>query len=110
MRIYIITSFILILFFNIYDSYTTIVLLNNGGVESNPLLAWAMSHLGVIPAVVVVKGIFITILSYLCFKAVVKKLTKRELIAMHVGLLILLVFYSFCMYNYNYKQMLLLTQ
>ena len=45
---------------NIIDIVNTYILLNNGGVELNPLMNYTMNKLGTLQGMLLIKGIFIT--------------------------------------------------
>lgn len=47
---------ILITILQVLDFYTTYKAISSGGKELNPIVAWLMKYLGLIPALVLVKG------------------------------------------------------
>ena len=98
--------FILLILLNVYDTYSTNVLLNSGAgfYEANPILRFFMSKMGVLPALVIWKGlIFLWVFSFL-----LRKGTERAWNILTVGLIAATIEYSVGMYFLNYKAMLLL--
>jgi hypothetical protein len=55
--------FILFAALQVIDAYLTVRVLSQGGRELNPMIAWFMDKLGVIPALVVLKGIGIAVVA-----------------------------------------------
>jgi hypothetical protein len=55
--------FILFAALQVIDAYLTVRILSQGGRELNPMIAWFMSKLGVIPALVVLKGVGIAVVA-----------------------------------------------
>jgi len=78
MRLFILISFSLLIFLNIYDCYSTTILLNIGATETNPYMNWVMSYLGVVPSLIITKIFFFFILFYIVYKAYMNDLTLRE--------------------------------
>lgn len=107
MKFYIVTLFLILLLLNIYDIYSTNVLLKLGVEELNPMMNYAINYLGNLLGLIVYKGVFFILLAFLCFQATMRKyLTKQEAILLLLGLIILVTCYSYVMYTYNYQLML----
>ena len=47
--------FALLVCLNLFDVYTTVRVLRQGGTEMNPVMAWAMDKVGVIPGLLIPK-------------------------------------------------------
>lgn len=54
-------GFVVLAILNILDAALTVVILDRGGRERNPPLAWLMTRLGIIPALALVKLLALTI-------------------------------------------------
>lgn len=52
--IYLLAAFIAL---QIADAITTYLVINKGGYEKNPVVAWGMKQIGLVPALVAYKGI-----------------------------------------------------
>ena len=77
-------------------------------MELNPFMRFFMTHLGIVPAVIIIKGILLTGLFILCVKVSKVILTTREKYFFIGGFSILIVYYSVIMYLYNFKAMQLI--
>jgi len=109
MKIFILISLPILLLLNAFDVASTVLLLNKGAKEMNPYMAWLMDSIGVIPAFIVGKGVFISLLFWVCYKALTKRyLTTREMVLLVSGFIIMISYYGVFMYHFNYKQMLLI--
>ena len=105
MRLFILISFNLLIFLNIYDCYSTIILLNIGATEANPYMSWVMSYLGILPSLMITKLFFFFILLYVVHKAYINYLTLREKYLTIFALIILNSFYGYFMYTVNFQYM-----
>lgn len=56
--------FLLLIVLNILDIHTTIKILDNGGKELNPVMAWLIDKLGIEPALVASKALFLAPVGY----------------------------------------------
>lgn len=111
MKLFIVISSILLISLNIFDTYSTTIILQNGGIELNPLMNWLIGHFGVIPSLLTMKILFIALLIYTSIKAITKKnIIKREILAVISGYCILIVYYSYFMYYHNLQCLMLLQQ
>ena len=109
MKLFIIISSILIILLNLFDGYSTTVLLQHGGGEFNPFMNWLMNIFGVIPSLIIMKTLFISILIYASIKALTKNiLTKREIFGVISSHCFIVVFYSYVMYTYNLQYLMFL--
>ncbi len=86
---------------NIYDGYSTTVLLKVGAEELNPIMAAAMERIGVMPAIIIIKtSLFVFLAGLVLF---IK--TNREHFIMTAGLLFLIGWYGAIMLFINYRLM-----
>lgn len=109
MKHMLIVSFLLLLFLNIFDGVSTYVLLSIGAAtEANVSMVWMMNKLGVIPGMVVYKGIFIAILTFAIYKAIKHPdtLTKREHVFVFAGTVLLVGVYLYFMVTHNLQYLL----
>lgn len=97
---------LLLIYLNIYDSYTTYILLNNGHVEANIFMLSVFNVTGVLPGLIIVKGALITLLVS-CIIVYIKKpyLNLRERTIVPVTLMVANIYYVCMMYFFNYKYM-----
>jgi hypothetical protein len=56
--IYLLAVFIAL---QIVDGVTTYLVLTNGGYEKNPIVAWGMAKVGMVPALVLFKGLSVAL-------------------------------------------------
>jgi len=105
MKLFILISFNLLIFLNIYDCYSTIILLDAGATEANPYMSWVMSYLGILPSLMITKLFFFFILFYIGYKAYINNLTPRERWLTISVLIILNCVYGYFMYTINFKCM-----
>ncbi len=94
-----------LLLLNIYDGYSTTVLLKAGAEEANPVMAAVMGKIGVMPAIIVTKTFFLTLLVGFIF--LMK--TNVEHAIMTGGLLFLIGWYGAVMLFTNYRLMTLMS-
>ena len=106
MKWYIGFSLPVLILLNIYDFYSTSVLMGIGFEEANPYMKWVMSHLGIVPTMLLTKGVFTILLCIASYKACNKTLTKRETAFTVSAFLILNAFYGYFMYTRNFQYML----
>ena len=52
--------FVVLVALNSLDIYTTIRILRQGGTELNPVVSWLMDKVGVIPALIIPKTLFLS--------------------------------------------------
>jgi len=108
MKWFIYISFPILVLLNLFDLFSTTYLINLGFEESNPFLNWLMNKIGVIPAMFIIKTLFIYILFEGCclyFKK--QEPTKRETFALASTFVILISAYSYFMYTKNFQYLLL---
>ena len=98
--------FTILVLLSIYDAYSTTVLLTSGDAfyEFMPVMRFTMDKIGIIPALVVIKGIFLIWASSFLFRAS----TKYEWNITTAALSAIVCFYTTVMYFMNYKSMLFL--
>ena len=99
-------SFIMVVLLNVYDTYSTTILLTSGEgfFEANPIMNFAMEKLGIIPALVIIKGVFILWL----FSFLLRANTDRMWNILVVSLPIITCYYAVIMYTMNYQSMIYL--
>ena len=108
MKLFIGIAFPILMLLNLYDIYSTSMLLSLGGTEANPFMNLMMQCMGTLPAMLIVKSIFFILLIWACLKVIKKKdITKRETIAVVSGFVIMISWYGYFMYTRNYQMMLL---
>jgi len=97
--------FILLILLNVYDTYSTNVLLNSGVCyEINPIVRFIMYIFGQLAGMIVFKIVALGWFLSFLFRAK----TERMWNILTVGLLICVSWYGVGMYLLNYKAMLLL--
>jgi len=98
--------FALLILLNVYDTYSTHILLNSGMdfYEFNPLLAFSMQVLGQTESMVLLKGILVLWITTFLFRAK----TSYEWNILAAGLTLIVSYYAAGMYFLNYKAMLFL--
>jgi uncharacterized membrane protein (UPF0136 family) len=109
---FIFIGFIVLVLLNIFDYYSTSVLLSNGFYEANPIVAYLMYHFGEINGLVIAKVTAFILLTYVSIKIIKNKhkLTKREKTLSIGGYIIMISYYSYFMYFYNYKFLMAVVQ
>lgn len=88
--IYLLIAFVAL---QIADGVSTYLVINKGGYEANPIVAWGLNHLGLAPGLIAYKGLGV-VLGYVLYK-----------LADHGGnylLAVLIAFYGGVVYH-NYK-------
>lgn len=109
MKVFILFAFPIVVLLNIFDVYSTHYLLQFGVEEANPFMLWVMNYLGVLPGMIITKGIFFCILTYVCIRAIYsEKTTKRELKVVTGGLALLIAAYGYVMLFHNYQYLRLI--
>ena len=106
MKLFIGISLPVLILLNIYDFYSTTILLGMGLEEANPFMNWVMGYLGTVPTMLLTKGVFITILCGASYKACNKTLSKREVAFVISAFLLLNTVYGYFMYTRNFQYML----
>jgi len=102
-------AFSILLLLNIFDGYSTIVLMERGFTEANPFMDWIMSYFGVTKAIVLTKGLFFSVLAWVSYKICIrKKTTVREKVFLISAYTITISYYSYFMYTKNFQYMLLI--
>lgn len=106
MKKFLILACISLWILNIFDGVSTYILLQNGGKELNPFVNWVMNLIGPVEAMLLLKVPFLILLTYIIIRAIKQKLTRREKIFLTGGYSFGVLFYTFCMYNYNLTSLL----
>ena len=106
MKLFLIMGCAYIWFINIFDYISTSILLSRGGEELNPLMGWVMQYVGTQPAMLLTKIPFLGLVLYVTVRATRKGLTKRESILVPICYSIVMIAYSYCMYNFNLQSLL----
>lgn len=100
-----IALFVVLIALNIYDTYSTNILLNSGMCyEVNPIMRFFMEKMGVLTSMIVLKAA--ALLWFATF--LIRAKTDRLLNILIVGLIICINWYAVGMYFLNYQAMLLL--
>jgi hypothetical protein len=103
MKTFILIAFPLLVLLNIFDVYSTQYVLQFGAEEANPFMLMMMELFGVLPGMILTKGVFFVLLTYLCIRALYsERTTKRELKFVTGGLAVLVFVYSYIMIFHNY--------
>jgi len=109
MKWFVYISFVLLISLNIYDAYSTHYLLNIGFHEANPILAWLMSIIGIVPTLLIMKVSFLFMILSIYVRYFKK--AKQNLITTRYTCFILScviipnAIYSWVMYTLNYQLM-----
>lgn len=103
MKKFLVVLYLMLLFLHIFDFYSTYTVLTSGiGVEDNPILEWLMEYIGVVPAMLFTKGLFLILLTILLLIVLNRKsLTLNEYIVIYGGNIILVIYYIYFMYTRN---------
>ena len=109
MRLFLIISSGYIWLINVFDFYSTSILLKMGGEEANPFMALLMEYIGVHPAMLITKIPFLLLVLWVTKKAMTKELSKREKVIVPASYSFIMLMYSVAMYNFNYRSLLLIT-
>lgn len=108
MKIFVAIAFPILVLLNVFDMYSTIYLLERGAEEINPYMVFLMDLFGVIPAMIIAKGIFLLILLWVCYWVFVRPITQRERITVVSGFIIMITYYGYFMYTCNYQLLLVI--
>ena len=109
MKVFVLIAFPVLLLLNIFDAYSTILLLQHGAEEINPYMLWLMDLFGVAPAMLLAKGVFLLILLWVCYQVIIKPdITQREKITVSTGFIIMISYYGYFMYTCNFQLLLML--
>ena len=108
MKWYVGISATILLLLNIYDFYTTTILMGIGIEEANPYMRWVMKYLGIVPTLLINKGVFIILLCWASYKACTEVITHREGLFVIWAFLLLNTYYAYFMYTRNYQHMLIM--
>ena len=107
-KIFNLLAFFTLFWLNIFDTWSTILLLSKGFNEANPIMRFTISYLGIISGILIPKTIaFLILFIILIFIQTKKDITKQEKYIVITGYIIMISFYSYVMFNYNYKMMCL---
>lgn len=87
-------------FLNAYDVYSTKTILENGGMEANPVVAYMMENLGE-NSIVYAKALFLLFLAI----SIQKAKTNNDYNTIILFLSIIVVYYFIGMYLVNYQVM-----
>lgn len=112
MTIFIFTGFIVLVLLNIFDFYSTNILLSNGFYEANPIVAYLMIYFGETNGLIIAKVTAFILLTYVSISIIKnkKKLTKREKTLSIGGYILMISYYGYFMYFYNYRFLISMTQ
>jgi drug/metabolite transporter (DMT)-like permease len=111
-NIFIFISFTALLFLNLFDIYSTKVLIEFGAKEANPYVNFLMNEFGIVNGMLIAKGIAFILLTLCCIMAIKKreKLKPREKKLIIVGFGTMIGYYSYFMYFYNYRMLISMAQ
>lgn len=109
---FIFTGFIILVLLNAFDFYSTNVLMSNGFYEANPIVAYLMNYFGTTNGLVIAKVTAFILLTYVSISIIKNKnkLTKREKTLSIGGYILMISYYSYFMYFYNYKFLITVVQ
>lgn len=102
MKRYFFYSCIVIWLLNIFDFYSTSIIIYMGGEELNPIADWCMKQVGIIGGLLILKIPFLCLLTYATYRICTKPSSVREKIALSSGYALIIAFYSYFMYFYNW--------
>lgn len=102
MKRYFFYSCLIIWFLNVFDFMSTVVVLENGGEEMNLVADLFIKLFGIIGGLLILKVPFLALLTYTTHRACKKPTTKRERVALSSGYALIIAFYTYFMYNYNW--------
>lgn len=109
---FIFIGFIVMVLLNVFDFYSTNVLLSNGFYEANPIVGYLMDYFGELNGLIIAKVTAFILLTYVSISIIRNKhkLTKREKTLSIGGYILMISYYGYFMYFYNYKFLLTLVQ
>ena len=101
-------ALLLLILLNIYDTYSTTILLGIGATEINPVMNWLMNKIGIISALILLKIIFLYVFYEICLICFKKGITKREHIFLSSSFIISISIYTYIMLTISYPMMKML--
>lgn len=104
MRNLIFLLFIILVLLNIFDVISTHIIISNGGYEVNSIMRQFMEIFGVVPAMIIWKGIVLTALFILIF--FLKSQSEKRLFVYSV--IAANVVYTYFMYTENFRILLMI--
>jgi len=107
MNKFLIISCVFIWLINIFDYISTIIILDKDAIEMNPIINYLMGIIGIQTTMLLTKIPFLLLILYLTIKGIKKQLTKRESTLLVKCFSLVILVYTYCMYSYNLKSLLL---
>lgn len=88
-----------------YDGYSTFVIIDKGfGTEGNPLIQVMMNNIGVLPALIMTKGICLIAIFVFYIRVITnKRINPREFVIGCGILLSSIICYSYIIFRFNYQ-------
>lgn len=97
------------IFLNIFDAITTVIILNNGGIEINPIMNYIMEKIGTEVSISISKFTIVMLLCWLMVKVEdYNSLTIREKRFAFSGVTFCNLVYIYFMYNFNLQYIIML--
>lgn len=96
---------LLLLLLVFYDAYSTFTIIGKGfATEGNPLIQFMMNNIGVLPALVISKGICFIAICVLYVRLIMsKQISIQKFVVTCSILLVTITCYSYIIYKFNYQ-------
>ena len=107
MKTFLLISWTLLLALNIFDAYTTFILLEHDGKELNFVMNWFIKTYGAAAGLIFFKSFVLVFLTFVTGWAaeIHKTFNLRQQMVIISSYLIAICYYSYIMYNHNYIYM-----
>jgi hypothetical protein len=88
-----------------YDAYSTFVVIDKGfATEGNPIIHFIIDHIGVLPGLIITKGICLIAIFVLYIRVITnKQINPKEFVIACSMLLSAIICYSYMIYRFNYQ-------
>jgi hypothetical protein len=106
MKYLLITEWFIIAGLCIFDNYSTYLILQNGGVEINPIMRGLMDIVGVENALTFSKLIWLLLLLFVIYRMIKKPLPNNRMVFVITSLFLLIGYYTIIMYFFNLQCMI----
>lgn len=108
MNLILLYAFFSLVCLNIFDLYSTNILLDLGAYEANPVAKWIIDKSGVIPGLLIYKISIIIFLGIIVYRALKDRnmFTTREYNLLFYGTISVTLFYFYFMLFNNFKYLL----
>lgn len=105
MKYLLITECVIIVCLCIFDNYSTYLILQNGGVEINPIMSGLMDIIGIEKALLFSKLALLLLLLLVIYRIIKKPLANNKMVFVATSLFLVIGYYAFFMYFFNLQCM-----